>query len=73
MERIADEFRRLRSRRAVVAAPFQGGRRWVEGQGFQPCQKATRAERIPMRSSTRSKFSLCDTEIRNQRSQNLLK
>lgn len=41
--------------------------------GFQPCRKVMRAERVPMRSFTRSKFSLCDAEIRNQRSQNLLK
>ena len=51
--------------RAFVAAPFQGGRRWVEGQGFQPCRTETRAERafcarrggrVPMRSFTRGKF-----------------
>ena len=50
------EFGWPRVGRAVVAAPFQGGRRWVEGQGFQPCRKTMRAERVPMRSSTRSKF-----------------
>lgn len=83
MSRMAGVFQRPRSGRAFVAAPFQGGRRRrpVEGQGFQPCRKAARAKcgvcirrggRIPIRSVTCGKFSPCDTEIRNQRSQNLL-